>query len=91
MEITERKGLGHPDTICDSIMDYESVKYSQMALKVFGFIPHHNLDKALLCAGRSRPKFGGGKIVKQGYTKCRRTICGFREIHVGHWKGMGNK
>ena len=64
MEITERKGLGHPDTICDSIMDYESVKYSQMALKVFGFIPHHNLDKALLCAGRSRPKFGGGKIIK---------------------------
>lgn len=64
MEITERKGLGHPDTICDSIMDYESVKYSQMALKVFGFIPHHNLDKALLCAGRSKPKFGGGKISK---------------------------
>ena len=29
----------------------------------FGAILHHNVDKALLCAGRAAPAFGGGAIL----------------------------
>jgi S-adenosylmethionine synthetase len=64
LEIVERKGLGHPDFICDSIMDRISVKLSQEYLKKAGAILHHNIDKSLLAAGEAEPKFGGGKIKK---------------------------
>jgi len=62
VEIVERKGLGHPDTICDLIVDQLSVRLSQIYKKEFGMIPHFNVDKALLAAGSSEYKFGGGKI-----------------------------
>jgi S-adenosylmethionine synthetase len=64
LEIVERKGLGHPDSICDCIMDRISVKLSQEYLKKAGAILHHNIDKSLLAAGEAEPKFGGGKIKK---------------------------
>jgi S-adenosylmethionine synthetase len=63
-EIVERKGLGHPDFICDSIVDKISVALSQEYLKKFGQILHHNIDKALLAAGEAENKFNGGKIIK---------------------------
>jgi len=63
-EIVERKGLGHPDFICDSIVDKISVALSQEYLKKFGQILHHNIDKALLAAGEAENKFSGGKIIK---------------------------
>jgi len=62
VEIVERKGLGHPDTICDLIVDNLSIRLSQIYKKEFGTIPHFNIDKALLAAGSSEYKFGGGKI-----------------------------
>jgi S-adenosylmethionine synthetase len=64
IEIVERKGLGHPDSICDSIMNQISVNLSKEYLKKFGTILHHNIDKALLAAGEVENKFGGGKIKK---------------------------
>jgi len=64
LEIVERKGLGHPDCICDHIMDRVSVRLSQEYLKRVGFILHHNIDKSLLAAGEAEPRFGGGKIKK---------------------------
>ena len=64
IEIVERKGLGHPDTICDSIMNQVSIDLSAAYLKEFGAIMHHNTDKALLVAGETMKRFGGG-IVKQ--------------------------
>lgn len=63
-EIVERKGLGHPDTICDILCESASSALSQYYLKGFGKVLHHNLDKGLLIAGRSQPKFGGGKILE---------------------------
>jgi S-adenosylmethionine synthetase len=62
MEICERKGLGHPDTICDSIMNQASIELSKEYLKRFGTVLHHNLDKGLLTAGGAQVEFGGGKI-----------------------------
>ena len=63
-EICERKGLGHPDTICDAIMDDISRALSQEYLKKFGSIMHHNVDKSLLVAGDVEVSFGGGKVLK---------------------------
>ncbi|MCS7105907.1 MAG: methionine adenosyltransferase [Candidatus Aenigmarchaeota archaeon] len=64
IEIVERKGLGHPDYICDSIMNQISINLSKYYIKNFGSILHHNIDKALLAAGEVENKFGGGKIKK---------------------------
>jgi len=64
IEIVERKGLGHPDFICDSIMNEISVALSKEYMKKFGQIVHHNIDKGLLVAGETQGRFGGGKITK---------------------------
>jgi S-adenosylmethionine synthetase len=64
VEIVERKGIGHPDQICDCIMDAISVALSQAYLKEFGTILHHNIDKGLLAAGRVRKEFGGGEVLE---------------------------
>jgi S-adenosylmethionine synthetase len=64
VEIVERKGIGHPDTICDFCSEFVSQALSQYYLKKFGQVLHHNLDKGLLIAGRSQPKFGGGKVIE---------------------------
>ena len=63
LEICERKGLGHPDSICDAIMNEVSIELSKEYLKRFGMILHHNLDKGLLAAGETRVKFGGGEVI----------------------------
>jgi S-adenosylmethionine synthetase len=65
VEIVERKGIGHPDTICDLVCESISQALSQYYLKRFGKALHHNLDKGLLVAGKSQPKFGGGKILEK--------------------------
>ncbi|MEQ1613776.1 MAG: methionine adenosyltransferase [Hyphomicrobiaceae bacterium] len=64
VEIVERKGLGHPDTICDMLSEQFSVALSKHYLDRFGLVLHHNVDKALLAAGRSEPAFGGGRIIE---------------------------
>lgn len=63
IEIAERKGLGHPDTICDLIAEQISVELSKYYLREFGVIMHHNVDKALLIGGQSRALYNGGKII----------------------------
>ena len=62
LEIVERKGLGHPDTICDEIAEQLSLALSRLYLSECGKVLHHNVDKALLAAGGSSPRFGGGEI-----------------------------
>jgi S-adenosylmethionine synthetase len=63
-EIVERKGLGHPDSICDALAEELSLELSRFYLKRVGRILHHNVDKALLAAGVSQPRFGGGAVVE---------------------------
>lgn len=64
IEMAERKGIGHPDTICDEIAEHISVALSRYYLEHFGAVMHHNVDKALLVGGQSQPAYGGGKILK---------------------------
>jgi S-adenosylmethionine synthetase len=61
-EIVERKGLGHPDSICDAVMEEAARALTRRYVEMFGAALHFNLDKALLAAGRSRPAFGGGVV-----------------------------
>jgi S-adenosylmethionine synthetase len=62
IEIVERKGVGHPDSMCDAIMDQVSVELSKAYLKEFGAILHHNTDKSLLVAGDVECRFKGGVV-----------------------------
>jgi len=62
VEVVERKGLGHPDTICDTLAEEFSLALSRFYRERFGAILHHNVDKALLFGGRSEPAFGGGRV-----------------------------
>jgi S-adenosylmethionine synthetase len=62
LEIVERKGVGHPDHICDAIMNEVSVSLSKEYLKRYGHVQHHNIDKALLAAGEVQRRYGGGEV-----------------------------
>lgn len=64
VEVVERKGLGHPDTICDAIAEQVCVRLCRYYLQHFGEILHHNVDKVLLVGGAARPSFGGGEILE---------------------------
>lgn len=59
VEVVERKGLGHPDTICDALAEALSQNLCREYRRLFGQILHHNVDKALLCGGQAKPAFRG--------------------------------
>ncbi len=63
-EIVERKGLGHPDTICDALAESFSRALSRRYLEGCGLILHHNVDKVLLRGGAARAGFGGGEVIE---------------------------
>lgn len=64
VEIVERKGIGHPDTICDLLAENLSVNLCGIYLEKFGAIMHHNVDKALLVGGKANAVFGGGQVIE---------------------------
>ncbi|QDV30292.1 S-adenosylmethionine synthetase [Planctopirus ephydatiae] len=64
IELVERKGKGHPDSLCDAIAEEVSLALCREYSAAFGRILHYNADKAMLVAGRSEPKLGGGRIVE---------------------------
>jgi S-adenosylmethionine synthetase len=64
VEIVERKGLGHPDTICDLVADEVSQALCRAYRDRAGTILHHNCDKALLVAGQTVSRFGGGDVLR---------------------------
>ena len=63
VEVVERKGLGHPDTICDALAETLSRNLCREYRRRFETVLHHNVDKALLCGGRAAPAFGGGRVL----------------------------
>ncbi len=67
MEIVERKGKGHPDTLCDKAAEELSVRLSEFYLETFGRVQHHNVDKVLLVGGQSNSRFGGGDVIEPIY------------------------
>ena len=63
VEIVERKGLGHPDTICDAVMEAVAVQLAQTYVKTCGRVLHFNADKGMLVAGQVTCRFGGGSML----------------------------
>ena len=64
IEIVERKGRGHPDSICDALAEEVSLALCRFYRERFGVVLHHNVDKILLRGGEARPAFGGGKVTR---------------------------
>jgi S-adenosylmethionine synthetase len=64
IEIVERKGLGHPDSMCDAMLEQISIALCREYRATFGRILHHNIDKGLLVAGRTAPRLGGGTVLE---------------------------
>lgn len=64
VEMVERKGIGHPDTLIDGIMENVSRRLSKEYLRKYGRIRHHNVDKGLICGGATEVEFGGGRFTK---------------------------
>ena len=67
IELVERKGVGHPDSICDGIAEAVSRALSKEYLERFDRILHHNTDQVELVGGVAKPEFGGGRIIKPIY------------------------
>jgi len=64
IEFVERKGLGHPDTICDALADDLARQLARDYEKHTGAIRHFNVDKAVFAAGAVEIGFGGGRHLK---------------------------
>jgi S-adenosylmethionine synthetase len=67
VEMVERKGLGHPDSIADGVSESVSQALCRLYLDEFGRILHHNTDETQVVGGASEPKFGGGRVTKPIY------------------------
>ena len=67
IELVERKGLGHPDSIADGVSESVSRALCRMYLDEFGRILHHNTDETQVVGGASEPKFGGGRVTSPIY------------------------
>lgn len=63
IELVERKGIGHPDSVADGLAESISRALCQEYLNRFGAVLHHNTDKTQIVAGRSNPSFGGGEVI----------------------------
>ncbi|MFB3765242.1 MAG: methionine adenosyltransferase [Methanotrichaceae archaeon] len=63
IELVERKGIGHPDSVADGLAESISRALCQEYLDRFGAVLHHNTDKTQIVAGRSNPEFGGGEVI----------------------------
>ena len=64
IELVERKGLGHPDTMCDRLVEAIAVALNRMYRERTGAILHYNIDKALLAAGQCDKAFGRGRVTQ---------------------------
>lgn len=64
IELVERKGVGHPDTLADGVAEAVSRAYSRFCLAEFGAILHHNSDKTALLGGAADVGFGHGELTE---------------------------
>ncbi|MHC1630434.1 MAG: methionine adenosyltransferase [Methanoculleaceae archaeon] len=67
IELVERKGIGHPDSLADGIAEAISRALCKEYMEECGAYLHHNTDQGEVIAGESAPAFGGGKILRPIY------------------------
>lgn len=81
VEVVERKGVGHPDSIADALANECSRKYSLVCLEKFGAVLHHNIDKFY---------FGGGWVFNDfGYIEKKKPI--IARVNGRITKNVGNE
>ncbi len=84
LEIIERKGKGHPDSLIDGACEAVSLALCKYYLNNFGSILHHNVDKGLLVGGRSKVSFGGGEVMEPIYI----TVAGRATAQISSEDGL---
>ncbi|AGB37372.1 methionine adenosyltransferase [Natronococcus occultus] len=67
VEIVERKGIGHPDSICDGVAESVAGALAREYIDRVGEVLHFNTDETQLVAGEAAPAFGGGEVVDPIY------------------------
>jgi S-adenosylmethionine synthetase len=67
VELVERKGIGHPDSIADGLSENVSKALCKMYLERYDRVLHHNTDETQIVGGQSAPKFGGGDLLEPIY------------------------
>ncbi|WP_339103815.1 methionine adenosyltransferase [Haloterrigena salinisoli] len=67
VEVVERKGIGHPDSICDGVAEAVAGALAREYIDRVGEVLHFNTDETQLVAGRAAPAFGGGEVVDPIY------------------------
>ncbi len=67
IELVERKCIGHPDSLADGVAESISRALSRAYLEACGAVLHHNTDQGEIVAGESRPKYGGGMVIRPIY------------------------
>jgi S-adenosylmethionine synthetase len=65
IEFVERKGSGHPDTICDHLAEDLARDLARTSLEQTGRVQHFNVDKAIFAAGSVDVGFGGGEHTRR--------------------------
>jgi len=68
VELVERKGVGHPDSIADGIAEAVSQELCKMYMaECGGNILHFNVDQNEVSGGQSAPSWGGGDVLEPAY------------------------
>ncbi|MFQ6054391.1 MAG: methionine adenosyltransferase [Methanosarcinales archaeon] len=67
IELVERKGIGHPDSLADGLAESMSRALCKEYIKRCGTILHHNTDETQIVAGLSSPRYGGGEVISPIY------------------------
>jgi len=67
VELVERKGIGHPDSVADALSESVSRALSNYYYKNYGKVLHHNTDETQVVGGQSKPEFGGGNMLEPIY------------------------
>ncbi len=67
IEIVERKGIGHPDSMADGFAEAVSRALCNEYIKKCGTVLHHNTDQVEVVAGRSHPQYKGGELISPIY------------------------
>ncbi|MFW6436688.1 MAG: methionine adenosyltransferase [Halococcoides sp.] len=67
LEIVERKGIGHPDSICDGVAEAVAQALARIYLDRVGRVLHFNTDETQLVAGSAAPAFDGGEVLEPIY------------------------
>lgn len=62
VEFVERKGVGHPDTLCDKAAEELSIALMRYYEREYGAMRHYNVDKALLVGGTAEVGYGHGRV-----------------------------